>query len=140
MRMERSCYVLVGKYDGETVFLDTNYLFTENICEALKAVNKLTAGFIHDRILKSHNIDLTIMPIKETYELGENNDGTDLEKFKSLLDKTGVKYHTAEHHENIKELGIYPEHLYKNHKGEVGYVSIVFDKDGKLMYFEGGCP
>lgn len=63
---------------------------------------------------------------------------TDLQKFKDLLDETGIKYRINIHSKNIKELGIYPEYLYHNWKDEVNNaVSIVFDSDDKFMYFEG---
>lgn len=39
---------------------------------------------------------------------------TDLQKFKDLLDETGIKYQIDIHAKNIKELGIYPENLYHN--------------------------
>lgn len=64
---------------------------------------------------------------------------TDLQKFKDLLDEIGVKYFTCIHANNITELGIDFEYLYRNkHTNEINNaVSIVFDADNKLMYFEG---
>lgn len=63
---------------------------------------------------------------------------TDLQKFKDLLDETGIKYQIDIHARNVKELGIYQEYLYHDWKGEVNNaVSIVFDSDDKFMYFEG---
>lgn len=63
---------------------------------------------------------------------------TDLQKVKELLNELGVKYQIDTHAGDVKELEIYPEHLYHNHKDEVNNnVSIVFDADDKLMYFEG---
>lgn len=63
---------------------------------------------------------------------------TDLQKFKNLLDEIGVEYQVDIHANDIKELGIYPEHLYHNWKDEVdNAVSIVFDANDKFMYFEG---
>ena len=63
---------------------------------------------------------------------------TDLQKVKDLLDELGVKYQIDVHVGDVKELEIYPEYLYHNHKNEVNNnVSIVFDADDKFMYFEG---
>ena len=63
---------------------------------------------------------------------------TDLQKFEDLLNELGVKYQINTHAMGVKELGIYPDHLYRNYKDEVNNsVSIVFDKDNKFIYFEG---
>lgn len=63
---------------------------------------------------------------------------TDLQKFKDLLDEMGIKYQIDVHGNNIKELGIYSEHLYADWRGNVNNaVSIVFDSNDKFMYFEG---
>lgn len=63
---------------------------------------------------------------------------TDLQKFQNLLDELGIIYQIAVHVGGVKELEIYPEYLYHNHKNEVNNnVSIVFDANDKFMYFEG---
>ena len=62
---------------------------------------------------------------------------TNLQKFKDLLDELGVKYQIDNHAGDIKELEIYPEHLYQLNNGANNAVSVVFDSDDKLMYFEG---
>ena len=50
----------------------------------------------------------------------------------------GVKYQINVRGNNIKELGIYPEHLYTDWRGK-GHnaVSIVFNSEDRFMYFEG---
>ena len=63
---------------------------------------------------------------------------TDLQRFKDLLDEIGIEYQIDVHGGDIKELEIYSEFLYHNHKGETNNnVSIVFDANDKFMYFEG---
>lgn len=63
---------------------------------------------------------------------------TDLQKFKDLLNEIGVEYQIDIHARDVKELGIYPKHLYHDWNSEVNNaVSIVFDADDKFMYFEG---
>ena len=63
---------------------------------------------------------------------------TDLQKFKDLLDEMGIKYQIDVHCNDIKELGIDPEHFYADWRGKRGNaVSIVFDAEDKFMYFEG---
>lgn len=63
---------------------------------------------------------------------------TDLQKFQDLLDELGINYQINVHAGDVKELEIYPEYLYHNHKNEVNNnVSIVFNANDKFMYFEG---
>ena len=63
---------------------------------------------------------------------------TDVQKFKDLLDEMGIKYQIDVRGNDIKELGIYPDHLYADWRGKGrNAVSIVFDSEDKFMYFEG---
>ena len=64
---------------------------------------------------------------------------TDLQKFKDLLDEIGVEYSVCQHANDIKELGIHLEYLYRNKLTNKvnNAVSIVFNADDKFMYFEG---
>ena len=60
-------------------------------------------------------------------------------KFKSLLDEIGIKYASyVRGHVTFTEIQILPENLYADWRGAgCNSVSIVFDKDGKFLYFEG---
>lgn len=72
-----------------------------------------------------------------SYEIGDIF-LTDLEKFEKLFNEIGIKYQINIHAKDVKELEIYTEYLYRNHKNEVNNnVSIVFDANDKFMYFEG---
>ena len=76
MKTENTYYVIMKigniEVDEGTVYLTSDYKFTNDICEALKATNRRTALEIkHDYdVEKNHNYesDLKIIPLKVTYE------------------------------------------------------------------------
>ena len=71
MKIEKEVYVLVQESDGEIVYLTPSYKFDNNIGEALKANNRITAVCIRDDFLKWYKYELEIVPIKITYEWPE---------------------------------------------------------------------
>ena len=68
MKIEDKCYVLATVSDGEIVYLTPNYRFDNNIKEALRAKNAITARYIKQDVYKYCQDDLNIIPLKITYE------------------------------------------------------------------------
>ena len=69
MKIEKECYVLVTEIGGEVLYLTEKYRFENDISEALKAKNMMTAKFITGNIFQKYKCDLKIKPLKITYEL-----------------------------------------------------------------------
>ena len=79
MKIENECYVLTKKDNEESVYLTSEYDFSNDICSALKAANKTTALWIIEdfeyKMCKKFNYTygsyksgLEIIPLKRTYE------------------------------------------------------------------------
>lgn len=76
MKIENTYYVLMKlgniEIDKETAYLDSDYGFTNNIQEALKAGNRRTALEVKHNYEVDNNhsyeSDLKIVPLKITYE------------------------------------------------------------------------
>ena len=76
MKIENISYVLmkVGniEIDNETMFLTSDYKFTNDICDAFKSINKRTALEVkhYYEVHENHNCesDLKIVPLKLVYE------------------------------------------------------------------------
>lgn len=84
MKIENDLYIVVKKENDKTVYLTTDDTFTEDIREAAKAANKVTAECLIDAYKetkwwskeisieeykdKNCNFGMNIMPLKLTYE------------------------------------------------------------------------
>ena len=71
MKIEKEVYVLVQESDGEIVYLTPSYRLDNDISEAMKAKNRITAACIRDDFFKRYKYELEIVPIKITYEWPE---------------------------------------------------------------------
>ena len=54
MKIEKECYVLITKIGGEVLYLTEKYSFDNDISEALKAKNMITAKFITGNIFQKY--------------------------------------------------------------------------------------
>lgn len=76
MKIENIYYVLMKigniEIDDETVYLTSDYKFTNDICESLKAANRRTALEVKHNyeVTENHSYecDLKIVPLKITHE------------------------------------------------------------------------
>lgn len=68
MKIEKECYILKTEIGGETLYLTEKYSFENDISEALKAKNMMTAQFITSNIFQKYKCGLKIKPLKITYE------------------------------------------------------------------------
>lgn len=68
MNIEKECYVLATMFNNEVLYLTEKYNFDNDICDALKAKNIITARFIRNELELKHKYRLNIIPIKITYE------------------------------------------------------------------------
>lgn len=68
MKIENERYVLTKEINGEVVYLTEQYGFDNDIREALKAKNVITAQFIRNTLMAKYKIDLDIITLKITYE------------------------------------------------------------------------
>lgn len=68
MKIENERYVLYQEFNNEVLYLTEDYGFDNDIREALKAKNIITAQFIRSNLATKHKCYLDIMPLKITYE------------------------------------------------------------------------
>lgn len=68
MKIEKECYILKTEIAGKTLYLTEKYCFDNDISEALKAKNTITAQFITSNIFQKYKYGLEIVPLKITYE------------------------------------------------------------------------
>jgi hypothetical protein len=68
MKIENEYYVLKQETDDGTLYLTKGYIFDNDIREALRAKNKITAQYIKCDFFKKYQCDLEIVPLKITYE------------------------------------------------------------------------
>jgi hypothetical protein len=68
MKIEKECYILKTEISGETLYLTEKYSFDNDIGEALKAKNMITAQFISSNIFQKYKCDLEIVQLKIVYE------------------------------------------------------------------------
>ena len=67
-KVENWSYVLSIELHGEVLYLTEKYEFDQDIQEALKAKNLITAKFIKSSIFQKYKYDLEIILLKTTYE------------------------------------------------------------------------
>lgn len=68
MKIENEVYVLAHEFYDEIEYLSEDYGFDNDIRNALKAKNKITAAMIRNDLEKRHKIICDIIPLKITYE------------------------------------------------------------------------
>ena len=68
MKIENERYVLSQELNCETLYLTNDYGFDNDIREALKVKNIISAQLIRHHFFDKHKLDLNIVPLKITYE------------------------------------------------------------------------
>lgn len=67
-KVEKEHYVLVTYIGDDALYLTEDYCFDNDIHNALKAKNIITAQFIRNNLEVKHKCYVDIMPLKITYE------------------------------------------------------------------------